>query len=38
MCVVLDGGDRIVDLESLGYRDATLWAEVVVPQTARRGG
>jgi hypothetical protein len=34
----LDVGDRLVDLERLGDRDATLGAELVVLQTAKRGG
>ena len=38
MRALLDGGDRLVDLESLGDRDATLWAEPVQLQTEKRGG
>jgi hypothetical protein len=34
----LDVRDRRVDLDRLGNRDATLGAELVVPQTAKRGG
>jgi hypothetical protein len=34
----LDGGDRLVDLERLGDRDVPLGAELVVIQTAKRGG
>jgi hypothetical protein len=34
----LDGGDRRVDLERLGDCDATLVAEFVEVQTAKRGG
>ena len=34
----LDGGDRLVDLERLGDRDATLGAEIVPTQAAKRGG
>ena len=37
MSAVLDGGDRLVDLERLGNRDASLWAEFVVPQTEKGG-
>ena len=35
---LLDDGDRLVDLECLGYRDATLGAENVVPQAENGGG
>jgi hypothetical protein len=35
---LLDVRDRRVDLECLGDRDATLGAELVVMQTAKRGG
>ena len=35
--VLLDGGDHRIDFERLGNRDATLGAEVVVPQTAKVG-
>ena len=38
MSVSPDDGDRLVHLESLGDRDATLWAESVVPQTEKGGG
>jgi hypothetical protein len=34
----LDGGDRLVDLQRFGNRDATLGAEIVLPQAAKRGG
>jgi endonuclease/exonuclease/phosphatase family metal-dependent hydrolase len=34
----LDVGDRLVDLERFGDRDATLGAEIVVLQAAKRGG
>ena len=33
-----DGGDRLVDLESLCDRDATLWVETVLAQTEKGGG
>jgi hypothetical protein len=33
----LDVGDRLVDLERLGDRDATLGAEIVPIQAAKRG-
>ena len=38
MRVLLDGGDRFVDLERFSDRDATLRAELVGPQTEKRGG
>ena len=34
----LDSGDRLVDLESLSDRDATLWAEFVPVQAEKGGG
>jgi hypothetical protein len=34
----LDSGDRLVDLERIGDRDAALGAELVKPQAAKRGG
>jgi hypothetical protein len=35
---ILEGGDRLVDLEGLGNRDAALGAEIVVTQAVVRGG
>jgi hypothetical protein len=35
---LLDGGDRLVDLESLSDRDTTLGADRVVRQAAKRWG
>ena len=37
MRALLDGGDGLVDLERLSYRDASLWAESVADQTAKIG-
>ena len=34
----LDAGDRLVDLECLGNRDAALGVDVVQPQTEKGGG
>ena len=38
MRALLDGGDSLVDLERFNDRDATLRAELVDPQTEKRGG
>ena len=38
MRALRDAGDRRVDLESFGYRNATIWAEPVHTQTEKGGG
>ena len=34
----LDVGDRLVDFERLGDCDASLWADIVTPQTEKGVG